>query len=184
LGDNLILHLRKSDGPKAARHSSSNLFKALAEYCCPPFLETQQVWPPEAAPVTHIKDYQPQGTDFRVEYLYSGVHSSLAFSVPSSPFAHSQTIDIFNPTFTPIIATVFGICSSKLFYWLSPICSRLDTPLNKHPYLPILNCILALATSAHARCVSGFRTWYPTPRLDSEHNSCHSQGDIGAPNPC
>lgn len=109
--------------------------------------------------------------------------SHLFFSV-SSLHSHIHPTDIFNPTFDPIIATVFGICSSKLFYWLYPICSRLDAPLNKHPYLPIVNCILATATSAHARCAYGFRTWYPTPSLENEHVNLPNRCDVGRRNPC
>jgi hypothetical protein len=67
----------------------------------------------------NTEDYQPHGTDFRVEYHYCGfglyLHclQALAYLLPAFKIHY-----IFNPTFIPLNATVFGMRSSLPYHWL------------------------------------------------------------------
>jgi hypothetical protein len=71
--------------------------------------------------ITITEDYQPQGTDFRVEYLYCGFRTTLVLRTRLPSLLHFSSPTYFNHNFFSINAKVSGMCSLLPSYWLSPL---------------------------------------------------------------
>ena len=68
--------------------------------------------------MTNTEDYQPQGADFRVEYLYCGFRFTLVFHTsPTSVHRSTLSRTYFNQLSSQFNAIVFGMRSCLRFYW-------------------------------------------------------------------
>jgi hypothetical protein len=82
--------------------------------------KSQEARPRGSTTVTNTEDYQPQGTDFRVEYLYGGFCPTFVFQHLPSSFVHS-TCSVYLITPSCYLMQQYPVCAAFSLHPGSPL---------------------------------------------------------------